>query len=255
MVCFGMDRRGVVRAVAGVVLAALCTFAARADDEAAYRAKRIRLIQWIQVFTMMTSADTGVDEIDPRVLAAMADVPRHEFVPDELKPHAYQDTALPIGHEQAVSQPSLLAFMTHMARVKDGDVVFETGTDTGYLAAILSKLAARVYSVEYVGPLAAAAAERLKRLDYKNIDVRESDGFFGWPEHGPFDAIIVKEAVQSVPPPLLKQLKPGGRLIVPVGPPGGVQTLMLIERGQDGQIKEKRLIPVRFRPLQGGERI
>lgn len=252
-----MRRRVVFLAAAAVLLASPWVHAlpARADDDADYRAKRIRLIQWIQVYTLMTSGETGIEEIDPRVLAAMASVPRHEFVPEELKAQAYLDTALPVGHEQAVSQPSLLAFMTHLARVREGDIVFETGTDTGYLAAVLSKLAKRVYSVEHVAPLAAEAAERLKRLEYKNVEVRESDGYFGWAEHGPYDAIIVKEAVNHVPPPLLKQLKAGGRLIVPVGPPDGVQTLMLIERGQDGQIKEKRLMPVRFRPLQGGERI
>jgi protein-L-isoaspartate(D-aspartate) O-methyltransferase len=140
-------------------------------------------------------------------------------------------------------------------RIEPGDVVFETGTDTGYVAAVLAELAKRVYTIEVIGPLAKQAKEILARLAARTIEVREADGYYGWPEKAPFDAILLKEAVTEVPAPLLAQLKPGGRLVAPVGPLGDAQTLTLFEKGADGKLRETKLLPVRFAPLQGGTRL
>jgi protein-L-isoaspartate(D-aspartate) O-methyltransferase len=150
--------------------------------------------------------------------------------------------------------PFLAALMTHLLRVKAGDTVFETGTDCGYQAAVLAELGAQVYSVEVDEALAAAAAERLKRLDYRGVAIRAGDGYFGWAEHGPYDAILVKEAVDHLPPPLLAQLKPNGRMVLPIGPAEGTQELTLIEKDQDGNVHRTSVLPVQFAPFQGGDR-
>jgi protein-L-isoaspartate(D-aspartate) O-methyltransferase len=188
-------------------------------------------------------------------MAAMGTVPRHEFVPVELRHLAYLDTPLPLGQEQNIAQPYLVALMTHLARVDARDIVFETGTGAGYHAAVLSMLAARVVSVEVVSPLALRASATLKALDYDNVEVIASDGYYGAPGKGPFDAMIVKEALDHVPPPLLAQLKRGGRLVLPLGPPQGPQFLTVIEKLPDGRTRSTRILPVSFSPLQGGERI
>jgi protein-L-isoaspartate(D-aspartate) O-methyltransferase len=222
------------------------------DDHTAMRA---RLIESIRAQAHATARVTGVARFDARVLDTMAIVPRHEFVPKPLRKLSYLDTPLPLGHEQNISQPFLVALMTHLAAVRKTDIVFETGTGAGYQGAILARLAKRVYSVEVVRPLAEAAAKRLKRLGYDNIEVKTGDGFYGWVEKGRFDAIIIKEAVQYVPPPLLNQLKPGGRIVVPVGPLGKSQMLKVITKDMAGRLKHRDILPVRFAPLQGGERI
>ena len=228
---------------------------AHAEQRFDFDAMRAELVRRIGLHIAATSEETGVDAIEPHVLEAIGNVPRHEFVPEPLQPLAYFDVPLPVGHEQNISQPFLIALMTHLVRIEADDVVFETGTGAGYQAAILSKLAKQVFSVEVVAPLAAAAAERLKRLGYANIEVRHADGYYGWRERGPYDAMIIKEAVHHIPPPLLNQLKPGGRMVVPVGPLDGMQHLTLVEKGFDGKIKRTKLIEVKFSPLQGGERI
>ncbi len=248
--------------IAALSMLFLSPLAAGADDDASagaaapdYKAMRIELIRTIARHVRETRKETGIDAIDPRVLEAMAAVPRHEFVPEPLKPFAYIDIPLPVGHGQNISQPFLIALMTHLAQVDKDDIVFETGTGAGYQAAILSRLAKRVYSVEVVEPLAKAAAARLRRLGYDNVEVRHADGYYGWRAHAPYDAILVKEAVHHIPPPLLNQLRPGGRMIVPVGPLDGVQMLTLVEKDETGRLREKPLIEVKFTPLQGGERI
>jgi protein-L-isoaspartate(D-aspartate) O-methyltransferase len=162
---------------------------------------------------------------------------------------------LPIGQGQNIAQPYLVALMTHLARVEPGDLVFETGTGAGYHAAVLSLLAGKVVSVEVVAPLALRAAAKLKALGYDNIEVVASDGYYGAPAKGPFDAMIVKEAIDHLPPPLVAQLKPGGRLVLPLGPLDGPQYLTVIEKLPDGRTRATRIMPVRFTPLQGGERI
>jgi protein-L-isoaspartate(D-aspartate) O-methyltransferase len=223
---------------------------AQANDVAA----RYEMVRIIELQTTMLSAQTGIAEIDPRVLDAMRAVPRHAFVPEDLRAYAYGDHPLPVGDEQNIAAPFLAALMTHLAQVKAGDVVFETGTDVGYQAALLSTLGADVYSVDVVVPFADQAARLLKELGYERVHVQESDGYYGWPAHAPYDAIIVKEAIDHVPPPLLAQLKRGGRLVMPLGPGGGPQYLTLITKRADGGVSEHRIMPVRFSPLQGGER-
>lgn len=187
---------------------------------------------------------------DDAVLRAMRTVPRHEFVPEEAAAHAYEDRPLPIGHGQTISQPYIVAFMTKMLRPGPEDTVFELGTGSGYQAAVLSEIVDRVYSVEIVAPLAESARGRLGRLGFANVTVRHGDGYYGWEEHAPFDAIVVTAAASHIPPPLIEQLAPGGRMVIPVGSPLRVQTLMLVEKREDGSVVKRNLMPVRFVPLR-----
>jgi protein-L-isoaspartate(D-aspartate) O-methyltransferase len=225
-----------------------------AQDGFDYEAARTKMLRVIQLEAYVTSEITGVLEIDDRVLAAMGKVPRHEFVAEPLARYAYEDTPLPIDFEQNLTQPFIAALMTHLLEVQPGDTVFETGTDSGYQAAVLAELGAHVYSVEVIEPLAQAAAERLKRLNYGDVSVKAGDGYFGWAEHGPYDAILVKEAVDHLPPPLLGQLKPGARMVVPIGSADGAQELTVIEKDEQGNVRRRSILPVTFSPLQGGDR-
>jgi protein-L-isoaspartate(D-aspartate) O-methyltransferase len=223
---------------------------AEANDVAA----RHEMVRIIEAQVAMLSAETGIKAVDPRVLEVMREVPRHVFVPEPLRAYAYGDHPLPVSPEQNIAAPLLVALMTHLAAIKSGDVVFETGTDVGYQAALLSGLGAEVYSVEVVETLADEAERLLKDLHYDNVHVQEGDGYFGWAAHAPYDAMIIKEAIDHVPWPLLGQLKRGGRMVMPLGPAGGPQYLTLIVKGADGKVREQRIMPVRFSPLQGGER-
>ena len=234
-----------------IVALQLGPVAAAAADFAAERAEMVRQIE---LETMMISDETGIAELDHRVLEAMAEVPRHAFVPEALRDYAYAPHPLPVTRDQNIAAPLLVALMTHLVAPQEGDVVFETGTGAGYHAAVLSLLAAQVFSVEVEAPLADRATRILKDLGYDNVAVRAADGYFGWPEKGPFDAMVIKEAIDHVPPPLLRQLKRGGRMVIPLGPARGPQYLTLVTRDQDGQLHEQRIMPVRFSPLQGGER-
>ena len=191
----------------------------------------------------------GRNVSDPSVIEVMAQVPRHEFVPAEIRTHAYEDRPLPIGHEQTISQPYIVAFMTEKLAPKRADRVLEIGTGSGYQAAVLSKLVAEVYSIEIVQPLAKRASADLQRLGYRNVHVRAGDGYLGWPEAAPFDAIIVTCAPDHVPEPLVAQLKDGGRMIIPVGPPGS-QELVLLEK-RSGKLERRAVLPVRFVPMTG----
>jgi protein-L-isoaspartate(D-aspartate) O-methyltransferase len=184
---------------------------------------------------------------DARVLGAMHSVPREKFVPKELRNSAYDDRPLPIGYGQTISQPYIVAFMTEQLQPKRSQRVLEIGTGSGYQAAVLSDLVAEVYTIEIVRPLAQRAEAVLRELGYKNVQVKAGDGYKGWPEHAPFDAIIVTAAPDHVPPPLVEQLKEGGRMIIPVGKSGS-QKLYLLEK-QNGQIQQTAVIPVRFVPL------
>jgi protein-L-isoaspartate(D-aspartate) O-methyltransferase len=179
----------------------------------------------------------------------MAKVPRHEFVPEAERRNAYANRPLPIGLGQTISQPYIVALMTDLMEVKPGDRVLEIGTGSGYQAAVLSELAGAVYTVEIVEPLAREAQERLKRLGYRNVMARTGDGYQGWPEHAPFDSIMVTAAPREVPQPLIDQLKPGGRLVVPVGGQASGQSLLLIEKQPDGKITRRNVLAVRFVPL------
>ena len=186
---------------------------------------------------------------DERVLAAMAKVPREEFVPENLRDKGYSDGALPIGHDQTISQPFIVAFMTEQLRLQPNDRVLEIGTGSGYQTAVLAELVKEVYTIEIIEPLAKNASARLARLDYNNAHVKVGDGFQGWPEVAPFDAIIVTCAPDKVPQPLTEQLKDGGRMLVPVGS-GIDQQLYLLEK-KNGQLAQTAILPVRFVPMIG----
>jgi len=188
--------------------------------------------------------------ITHRVLAAMAAVERHLFVPAPLKYLAYENRPLPIGHGQTISQPYIVALMTDLLDLDKGDTVFEVGTGSGYQAAVLAALGMRIHSVEIIEPLAVEAATRLKALGYEEATVRWADGYHGDPEHAPFDGIIVTAAASHIPPPLVAQLKPGGRMIIPVGPKFMAQQLVLVTKAADGAVTTRRLIPVAFVPFE-----
>ncbi len=245
----------VIAVAAGLALGVPGCHAQQEGDATAFAERRAEMLAVVARHATASAELTGIRQIDPHVMAAMGSVPRHEFVPDELRPLAYLDTPLPVGWEQNIAQPYLVALMTHLAGIETGDVVFETGTGAGYHAAVLSLLAARVVSVETVSPLALRASAKLKSLNYDNVEVIASDGYYGAPGKGPFDAMIVKEALDHVPPPLLAQLKPGGRLILPLGPLEGPQFLTVVEKLANGRTRGTRILPVTFTPLQGGERI
>ena len=236
-----------------LLVAVLAGPAASAGNDHAER--RLQLVREIAGNVRQTSAWIGKSELDGRVMAVMAKVARHEFVPPGLRPLAYLNRPLPVGHGQTVSQPYMVALMTDLVKVDEDDTVLEIGTGVGYQAAILAELAKKVYSVEIIAALEAEASERLKRLGYTNVETRVGDGYYGWSDHAPFDAIIVTAAPTHVPPPLLKQLKPGGRMAIPVGGPFTNQRLLLVEKALDGRIKTRNVLPVIFSPLAGGERI
>jgi protein-L-isoaspartate(D-aspartate) O-methyltransferase len=185
---------------------------------------------------------------DPLTLAAMRSVPRHEFVPLSSRQAAYEDHPVPIGHGQTISQPYIVAFMTEALSLRGGERVLEVGTGSGYQAAVLARIASQVFSIEIVAPLAAEASERLRRLGYDNVHVRAGDGYLGWPEEAPFDAIMVTAAAPRVPEPLERQLRDGGRLIAPVGDQW--QELVLVTR-RGASFDERRVLPVRFVPMTG----
>jgi protein-L-isoaspartate(D-aspartate) O-methyltransferase len=189
---------------------------------------------------------------DAKVLAAMERVPRHEFVPWTQRPFAYDNRPLPIDHGQTISQPYIVSAMTALLKVGAGDTVLEVGTGSGYQAAVLAELGAKVATIEIVAPLAAEASERLRRLGYASVTTRAGDGYDGWPERAPFDAIVVTAAASHVPPPLVRQLKPGGRMVIPVGAAFQVQQLLLVEKQRDGTVTTRQIMPVRFVPLTGG---
>ena len=186
---------------------------------------------------------------DPLALAAMRKVPRHVFVPEKLWSQAYDDHPLPIGFDQTISQPYIVAFMTEQLALKGGEKVLEVGAGSGYQAAVLAEIADEVYTIEIICGLADTAKARLEKLGYKNISVSCGDGYKGWPEAAPFDGIIVTAAPEQVPQPLIDQLKPGGRMVIPVG--GFNQELVLIKKTADGKIERQSVLPVRFVPMTG----
>ena len=194
----------------------------------------------------------GRDITDAAVLRAMRTVPRHLFVPEAGRSEAYGDFPLPIGHGQTISQPYIVAYMTQALRLKPGAKTLEVGTGSGYQAAVLAEVTrTNVYTIEIVEPLAVSAAKLLKRLGYDKVVVKQGDGYLGWPDQAPFDAIIVTAGAEHVPPPLVKQLKPGARMIIPVGGQWAVQYLTIIEKQPDGTVRTTQDIPVRFVPLTG----
>ncbi len=191
---------------------------------------------------------------DSATLAAMRSVPRHEFVPPDQRPYAYLDTPLPIGHGQTISQPVVVGYMTQLTRPRPGMRVLEVGTGSGYQAAVLARTGAKVWSIEIFGALAEEAKARLTRLGFDGVTVRHGDGYAGWAEQAPFDAIVVTAGADSIPPALVEQLAPGGRLVMPVGDPRVDQQLVLLEKDATGRVASRRLLPVRFVPLLRGVR-
>jgi protein-L-isoaspartate(D-aspartate) O-methyltransferase len=224
----------------------------RAMAEADFAAARERMIATIQ--SLAETAERGGRRIDPRVLDAMRRVPRHLLVPEAARASAYDNGPLAIGHGQTISQPFIVALMTDLLRPQADDVVLEVGTGSGYQAAVLAHLVARVYTIEIVEPLAARAAADLERLGYRNVMVRAGDGYAGWPEAGPFDGIVVTAGAPHIPPKLVEQLKPGGRMAIPVGAEPRHAMLTLVEKHRDGGIATRPILPVSFVPLTGEAR-
>ena len=196
-----------------------------------------------------SARETGRGALSPPVRAAFEAVDRRDFVPAMEAWAAYDNRPLPIGHGQTISQPFIVAIMTELLDPAPGDVALEVGTGSGYQAAVLARLVRQVYSIEIVGPLAAEFKARLARLGYANVTVREGDGYAGWPEHAPFDKIIVTAAAPEIPPPLIEQLKTGGRMIIPVGAQYEHQDLVIITKAADGSVSERKMFAVGFVPL------
>ena len=217
-----------------------------------FEEQRRELIAAIRANTDQVAAQIGKAALDKRVLGAMAKVPRHEFVPVEVQPYAYLNMPLPIGFDKTISQPFMVAVMTDLLELKSDDVVLEIGTGLGYQAAVLAELAGRVYSVEIIEELAQRAVQRLKRQGYTNIEVRVGNGYSGWPEHAPFDKVIVTAAPDLIPPPLINQLKAGGRMVIPVGLPNA-QQLVVAEKDLNGRVKTKEIMRVMFSLLEGSD--
>ena len=227
----------------------LLTVALLADDEI-YTERRAALVRELRQYAML-SLDPYEVRFSDEVLEALNTVPRHLMVPAREVPFAYENRPLPIGHGQTISQPYIVALMTELVHPDADDVVLEVGTGSGYQAAVLAGLVRHVYSIEIIEPLAEEAGKRLATLGYDNVTVRLGDGYFGWQEHAPFDAIVVTAAASHVPPPLIEQLKPGGYMVIPVGGRWMVQQLLLIEKTVDGEIITRQQGAVRFVPLTG----
>jgi len=214
-------------------------------------AARARMVAEIAAMARETGAETGRPRFSEQVMAAMGKVPRHRFVPALQDIFAYDNRPLPIGEGQTISQPYIVALMTDLLDPKSADTVLEVGTGSGYQAAVLAELVAKVTTIEIVEPLARRARQVLGELGYRNVEVRVGDGYGGWPAAAPFDAIIVTAAPAAVPQPLIDQLKPGGRMVIPVGGASDVQQLLLVEKQSDGRTTTRRTLPVRFVPLTG----
>jgi len=234
--------------VVGIILLLFSTHVIASDE---YQMQREKLVNLIRVEVAMTHEFLGQGELDQKVLDAINKVPRHEFVSGEEKPYAYENRPLPIGYGQTISQPYIVAVMTDLLKLKKGDKVLEIGTGSGYQAAILSELTDNVYTIEIVEELAKKGADNLKRAGYAKVKTRTGDGYYGWEEEAPFDGIIVTAVASHLPPPLIKQLKPGGRMIIPVGGQFMMQYLVLVTKDKDDKVTTRQLLPVRFVPLTG----
>jgi protein-L-isoaspartate(D-aspartate) O-methyltransferase len=219
-----------------------------ACGQTSYESQRQAMIEVLRNHSRL-SEQHGAPPLSERTLAVLGQVPRHEFVPDEQQRYAYQNRPLSIGARQTISQPYIVALMTDLAELTKDDVVLEVGTGSGYQAAVLSALAGRVYTIEIVEMLGRRAASTLERLGYNNVTARVGDGYAGWPDQAPFDAILVTAAPEEVPEPLVEQLAVGGRMVIPVGPEGEVQILQVLTKSEDGLVIVSDVIAVRFVPL------
>ena len=236
-----------LRAIIPLLFGAMIAADAEGDD--GYAAQRAAMLADISALTRETRTEIGRERLSERVMTAMAKVPRHRFVPAEQERYAYDNRPLPIGLGQTISQPFIVALMTDLLELKPGHKVLEVGTGSGYQAAVLAELAREVYTIEIVEPLAKQAAARLAALGYRNVTAKSGDGYRGWPEHAPFDAIMVTAGALEVPPALIHQLKPGGKLVIPVGPQSTAQQLLVIEKDASGKTITRNVLAVRFVPL------
>jgi len=232
-----------------VLLALLSVSMAVAAD---YSQQRRQMLEGIADDVRLTAEKINKTSFSGRVIRAMMTVPRHEFVPESLRALAYENRPLPIGYGQTISQPYIVALMTDLLQPQAGQRVLEIGTGSGYQAAVLSRLVAQVYSIEIIEALGIATRDRLKRLGYDNIETRIADGYNGWAEHAPYDSIIVTAAISHIPPPLVAQLKKGGRMVIPVGTRFQTQYLTLVEKDAQGAITTRQVLPVVFVPFTGG---
>ena len=230
-----------------VLLLASTANADEADDAVA----RAAMVDEVHFYATL-GRDSEEEALNEDVMRSLGTVERHEFVPARQKPFAYENRPLPIGHGQTISQPYIVALMTDLIQPGADDVVLEIGTGSGYQAAILAKLVKHVYSIEIIEALADESAARLKRLGYDNVTTKLADGYYGWEEHAPFDAIVVTAAASHVPPPLVQQLKPGGRMLIPVGGRFMTQQLLLLEKTADDEVITRQIAAVRFVPLIRG---
>jgi protein-L-isoaspartate(D-aspartate) O-methyltransferase len=217
-----------------------------------FEEQRRQMVAAIRASTDRIAAEIGKSALDTRVLRAMAKVPRHEFMPIEVQQYAYMNMPVPIGFDKTISQPLMVEVMTDLLELRPDDVVLEIGTGLGYQAAVLAELAGKVYTVEVIDELAKQAVQRLKRQGYTNVEVRVGNGYFGWPDHAPFDKVIVTAAPDLIPPPLINQLKPDGRMVIPVGLPDA-QQLVVANKDVNGRVTIKELMPVRFSLLEGSD--
>lgn len=233
-----------IAALAAVAFAPAC-----AQPAADYEAQREALVREVQSDVRQTSGYTGTETLGAAVIDALRTVPRHEFVPEPYREFAYVNRPLPIGEDQTISQPYIVALMTDLAGVGPGSRVLEIGTGSGYQAAVLAEIVEHVYSIEIIESLGRRAQATLTRLGYDNVSVRIGDGYAGWPEEAPFDAIIVTAAPETVPTPLVEQLAVGGRLVVPVGPQFDSQVLRVLRKEADGEFSSRDVLPVRFVPF------
>ena len=234
-----------------LVVATLMISATTGAAEPDFASQRRQMVAEVAAMARETGSETGRPRFSDAVMRAMESVPRHRFVPDAAIGSAYRNRPLAIGNGQTISQPYIVALSTELIDPEPGDTVLEVGTGSGYQAAVLAELVGRVYSIEIIEPLGRQAAERLAALGYRNVEVRIGDGYQGWPERAPFDAIVVTAAAPYIPEPLLAQLKPGGRMIIPVGRRDEGQEMLLVSKGEDGSLQTRTVIPVRFVPLTG----
>jgi protein-L-isoaspartate(D-aspartate) O-methyltransferase len=234
----------------GVLVGLLLTMESPAQDR--YDAERKAMLEEIARDAWATRGETGRPQLSERVMQALARVPRHWLVAAGDEAQAYLNRPLSIGQGQTISQPFIVALMTDLLEVQPGERVLEIGTGSGYQAAVLAELGANVHTIEIIEPLGREAARRLAELGYTNIVTRIGDGYRGWPEHAPFDSIIVTAAAPDVPQALAEQLKPGGKLVIPIGSPMGAQTLYVVQKEPGGRLVRRQVLPVRFVPMTTG---